>query len=217
MSQNFEAMGFPERGAPRLTRRRVAVCGLAGISLAACQTPPPNVLPDLTFDSARPLPLDVSQLFVEDISGTAEPSSEDLAGVPADGELNEPIASIVGRWARQRFFAIGSSGTARLVIERATLRRELLARSQGLRGIVTVDQAERYSIRLAVRMVLSDPATSRDGFAWASVSGSTTIAENATLAKRQSDLFTMVEQAINQLDETLVAEMRQKVSSFVKR
>lgn len=215
--QVTEAMRVPDVVTPALTRRTVGLCLLAALPVAACQTPPPNILPALTFDSARPLPLDVANLVIEDLSAYSPQTAEDSAGEPADNELNEPIAAVVGRWARQRFFAIGQSGTARLVIEQATLRRELLARSQGLRGIVTVDQSERFSTRLAVRMVLNDPATARDGFAWASVSGSTTIAENATLAKRQSELFTMVEQAINQLDQTLVAEMRQKVSSFVKR
>lgn len=211
------AMRGPEGKTRALTRRQVGLGLLACVPVAACQTPPPNVLPALTFDSAPPLPLDVANLVVEDLSAYSPQTAEDLSGEPADSELNEPIADVVSRWARQRFFAIGQSGTARLVIEQATLRRELLARSQGLRGIVTVDQSERFSTRLAVRMVLSDPATARDGFAWASVSGSTTIAENATLAHRQSELFTMVEQAINQLDQTLVAEMRQKVSSFVIR
>lgn len=211
-------------GKPRLGRRLLAGHLAAGCSLAllaGCETPPSDILPSLTFDSAPPLPLDVAELIIDDLTadgpnrGTL--SADPLPGEPATSELNEPVPAVVTRWARQRFFAVGQSGTARLVIEQAYLRRELLARSQGLRGIVTIDQAERYSTGLAVRMVLNDPGTAREGFAWASVARSVSIAEDATLSERQDRLFTMLERSINELDTALVAEMRQKVSSFVLR
>lgn len=201
--------------------RRTLMTATGLLVLTACQTPPSNILPDLTFDTSPPLPLDVAELTIEDISGVAASGGADqsgnLPGQPAESELNEPVSDVISRWARQRFFAVGSSGTARLIIEQASFRRELLARTKGLRGMITIDQAERFSTGLAVRMVLSDPGTARDGFAWASVARTTTIAENATLSQRQEKLFTMLEQAINELDQALVLEMRQKVSSFVLR
>lgn len=205
---------------PMPSRRNLVLAGasLSALVLAGCETPPADTLPDLTFSNARPLPLDVAELVVEDRSAAfTGDGNGGLVGDSADDALPEPVAAIVTRWANQRFFAIGQSGSARLIIEQASLRRELLARSQGLRGIVTIDQSERFSTGLTVRMALSDFNSRRDGFAWASVAGSTTVPENATLAQRQSLLFEMVEQAINRLDTTLVAEMREKVPAFVMR
>ena len=213
-------MGEPPRPLP-VSRRAAVGMGLATgfLALAACQTPPANVLPSLTFSSSPPLPLDVATLMVETPyeSGAAAPNLQPLSGEPAEDELNEPVSAIVERWARQRFFAVGRSGTARMVVEQADLRRELLARSRGLRGIVTLDQSDRYSTALAVRMVLENPDGARSGFAWAAVTRSVSMAENVTLAQRQERVFTMMEQAITDLDQRLVAEMREKVSSFVLR
>lgn len=202
---------FPKNA--RVSRRRAAGM-LTALLLAGCRTPPSEVVPQLTFAGARPLALDVGDLLVQDQTANAAPGG---AGEVVEGELDEPVAALVGRWARQRFYAVGYSGTARLIIEQAQLRRELLARSQGLRAIVTIDQSERYSVAIAVRMALSDPPSARDGFAWASAESSVTIAENATLTQRQQKIHAMLEQAINALDQSLTSQMREKVSSFVVR
>jgi hypothetical protein len=123
-------------------------------ALAACAGPaetPLNPAPP-RFDFLLPLRFDVGA--VEHVP--ALPGATSRADTPAP--LNP--AALAAQMGRERVFAAGTEGTARFVVERATLTRS----RTGEAGLFA-QGTERLTCDIAVRVELVDAAGTRLGFA----------------------------------------------------
>ena len=179
--------------------------------LVACQTPDPEpVFPQLSYAHFGTIPLDVKRIEV--VRGYAlpakKPNVEHLFPV-------SPMAS-AERWVRDRLKAAGRAGVAQATISRASVIEVPLKRTQGVRGVFTKDQAERYDglIEMTVR-ILGD-----DGRQKASVMSraerSRTVAEDISLIDREKVWFEMTEAMMNDLNASLQRQINTHLRAFVR-
>ena len=181
------------------------------LALAACPSTPSRVLPDITFADSPQIGLDVASIeIVQDYRPT-------LSDPYVDHLFPQEPAQVIRRWAEDRLAARGSSGTAMLIIVNAGVTEEALARDPGLRGLVTIEQSERYEAEFAVRLVIDHPATRSSGATNALARRSITAPENASLADRELIWFELTENTIRDLDAKFEEEVTAGLPQFLAR
>ena len=171
--------------------------GMAG----GCATPPPQSnFQEITFEHLEPIKLNVAEVVMEQayVSPNEAPNVEHLFPVaPAEGAL---------RWAGDRLAAAGTSRRARFIVREASAIEEELETSEGLSGILTVDQSERYSGSLEVELQIYD-GTRLEGTASAAARRSITVPEDLTLKER--------EEVWHQLTEEILADLNQELERVI--
>ena len=125
-----------------MSKLRIASMLLAVLTLAGCSSPERPRFPDITFGHLPPLRLDVASI---DIVRAYTPTS-----MAPNIEQSFPVQPMTAmeRWVRDRLQAVGTSGVATVTITDASAVEQRLARTQGIRGAFTTDQAERYTARV---------------------------------------------------------------------
>lgn len=191
--------------------RRALLAGLSAAALAGCTTPPPGPrFPQLTFGHLPPFRLDVRTLDI--IDGFRATNRADVAsGMPV------PPAVAARRWANDRLVPAGENGTATFTITEASVIEVPLARTSGVRGVITNDQAERYDGKLAAKINLSNPSRLLNGEVSAEATRSRTVPENLTLNERDKIWFEMSEALINDLNAELEKAINQFLQPFLIR
>ena len=180
---------------------------VAGL-IAGCSTAPEMPrFPDLTYGYLGKMTFDAAPVEIVDEyrPPLKEPNIEH--------KVPSPPALAMRRWAIDRLDGTGNPDRrAVFTIQQAAITETRLPRTEGLRGIVTTDQSERYDLTLAARFELFEGRT-RVGIATASVNRSRTVAEDITLNDRDKLLFGMVESAMLDFNK----EMEQSIAQFLGR
>ncbi len=174
--------------------------------LAGCETPPRATdFAEITFRHLPPVALRVERRSV----ATYEPATE--AAEPGHIELAAPLppADAIALWAGHRFRPAGTSGRLVIEIQEASLTEERLEQTQGIRGLFTVDQSERYHLKLAVRLLAFDASARLLGQVQGRAERSETVAEDASLYDREAVWYRMTEAALNDLDAEVVPRLRE--------
>ena len=179
--------------------------------LAACPSAPSRIQPEITFAGSPQIGLDVARIeIVQRYQSTlSDPYVEHLFP-------KEP-AQVIRRWAEDRLVARGTSGTATLIIVNAGVTEEVLARDPGFRGLVTIEQSERYEAEFAVRLEIDQPATRSTGVSNALARRSITAPENASLADREQIWFDLTENTVRDLDAKFEQEVTAGLPQFLVR
>ena len=190
----------------------LAGAGLASLLLGACQTSVNRtVWPDITFSHRDALAMAVNGVEVSDLSGpsTVEPPAHDIRNaLPVS-----PLATM-DSWAHQRINPMGGFGTAQVTITENRFVEVPLDTKQGVEGLFTNSQSERYEGVLAVRVeIVGDAAGS--GFVQARATASRTVPEDFSINQREQALYDMVAAIVRNLDERLVAEMQANLSRWI--
>ncbi len=197
----------------RLTRaavlRLLTLTALAPV--LGCTRSTPTVLPEIGFTGRPPIELAVARIEV--VQRYQPP------GVPphVEHQFLQVPSDVIRRWAEQRLRAVGSTGTATVVIEDAGVVEEQLPRTTGLRGAFTVDQSQRYRLTMAVRIEAANPANRTSGFASGHVERTVTVAEDISPPEREVTWYHLVETAAADLDTQLEASIRQHLGPLVVR
>ncbi len=97
------------------------------------------------------------------------------------------------------------------------MTEEALARDPGLRGLVTIEQSERYEAEFAVRLEIDQPATRSTGVSNALARRSITVPENVSLAEREQVWFELTENTVRDLDAKFEQEVTTGLPQFVVR
>lgn len=192
--------------------RPVLLAAVAALALSACQSAPsrPPVRP-VGFTNFAPIVLNVATVDVVD---------QRRAGGAAtvDGRIPVPPAEAVRRWAAERLQAGGRQGRVRVVIKDASVVETQLPRTGGVQGYFTNQQAQRYDGRIEVEVAGEVPGdTSFRGFTRATVTNSTTVPENITLADREATLQEMTRAMAEDLNARLDAGIRKDLAGIVVR
>lgn len=168
--------------------------------LAACQVPapPPPRLPELSYAQFAPLTFDVARIDVVDRRETD--ASE---RIHADLQAPTPPERAVRRWVEDRLRAGGTTGTLTAVIEDASIIETPLPRTPGLRGALTTEQTTRFDGRIAVELVVDRRDRRYQGFTKATATRSTTLAEGASLHRRDAALLKLVREMMDDLNYRL--------------
>ena len=182
---------------PLRSFRRISVL-LAAFVLAACETPSPKVIfPEITFQHKLPIKLDVREISFEQVyrPPSRPPNVDHLFPV-------RPAAAAV-RWGRDRLRAAGSTGRARYVVREASVVEVPLKMEIGLKGMMTIDQSERYDARLVVDVHLNSDERRSLGTITVEVVRSRTTAEDISLNEREKVWFDMTEALMRDFDAEL--------------
>lgn len=190
-------------------RRALILAGAAGL-LAGCATPDPTLnFPPLSFADRAPIGLRVGELRIVDevVPPLAAPNVEHLAPVAP--------AAAAERWARDVLSAVGGEGSAVLAIREGAIVETALEKTGGLKGLVIIDQAERYDARIAARLDILDGANRRRGEARAEAARFMTVAEDASPNDRQQLWYTLVRDTANDFANAMEAAIRRELAPFV--
>ena len=179
------------------------VVGVAGCTVEV-QRPE---FPELTWTHLPPMTLDVTEIEIIDASQPtgASPHVEHLFPVPP--------AKAVERWARDRLRVGGRANRARLLIQHADVVETGLPRTEGLAGIFTTDQTERYDAELTVLLEIRSDSGILLGQVAAEVRKSRTVPEDASLNERDAAWFEMTEDLMTLFN----AEMERNMPLYLDR
>lgn len=186
---------------------RRAVLMAAVIVLTACVSDVPQPkFPQLTYEHLGAFKLDVSTLEIVD-------AYQPKLGPPnVDHSMPLAPAAAARQWASDRLKSTGSSGRrAVFTIEDGAVTETALERQTGVRGVLTIDQSERYDGVLAVRLEVFDLTGKRLGLAETRARRDKSVKESATLNERDEVWFQMTKSLV----EDLNAEMDRAIPSFL--
>ena len=189
-----------------------ALAAFALLFVAACQPAPQSyTLSPVTFRSQPVIRINVAKInVVEDyISPVSAPNVEH--------QMSTPPAQGVKIWVSERLQAVGTSGTLDVVITNASVKENKLPVKQGVRGLFTDDQSERYDANLAVTLRLYDGenAMSRSQ-GDVNVSRSRTINEKASLADREKLWHDMSTEMVQSYDREAEVRLRQYFANYLR-
>jgi hypothetical protein len=195
---------------------------MAGLgALAACSNAPDPVrFPDLTYAHLGAIRLAVARIEIVDAYRPP------LAAPNVEHRMPASPAATMRRWAQDRLVAAGGPGAApggpgaapaaRFVIRDARVTETELPRTQGLQGLFTTDQGQRYDLRMEAAVEVLDAGGRAIATASAVATRSRTIAEDASLDERERLWFAMVEEATNALTAELERRMHQNLARYIR-
>jgi len=194
------------------TARRWLAAAICAIALAGCATEPPiesfaelryTHLPRIELAAAS---LEVAQAYQ---SPGKAPNVEHL--------FPTPPGKAAAQWARDRLRAAGGPGRVRVTVQRASVVEVPLPRTEGLRGMFTTDQSERYDGTLAMRIEMLAPDGRQLAMVESQAKRSRSVAENITLAERERMWFRLTEDMMNDLNASLEAQLRKHFTAWLVR
>jgi hypothetical protein len=169
---------------------------ITGSLLAACSTvaPEPRPMPTLTYQKYPTIRLNVAQIQVVD-NYTSTGQSPYI-----ENQMAAPLPQVVHDWAAKRFQANGQDGTLVITINKASVTTSNLQRTAGLRGWVTVDQAEKLTGNIDVKFAVNNSSFGSSGSANVQSNAMRTVPENASLQQQDAILADLTEALIVELD-----------------
>lgn len=194
----------------RLPRLVFLVPVLLGVALSACTTPlPQSRFPEITYKHLPPINLDAAEISVED--------EYKAPGIPPNVDHLFPVrpADAALAWGRDRLAAAGAGRRLRYIVREASAIETALKTKEGLTGVLTVDQSERYEMRIAVELQIINDDGRTEGTANAQVERSVTVPEDSKLSEREKVWFKMVEDAMKELDAQLEKTIRTVFFQYV--
>jgi len=188
--------------------RASASLALALPLLAACTTPPEAPqFADITFEHRPDIEMDVADIVVDQAyqAPMQAPNVDHLFPIqPARALMN---------WGQDRLVAMGDDGVATYTVTDASAVVEDLGTDQSLSDYFTTEQAERYTLKMAVRLSVEHP----DGTGSIRVTGqrATTVQEGASVNDRERVWYEMTEKLMADMDEELETTLRQELGRYV--
>lgn len=189
---------------------RIAIAAVVLMFATACDTaPPPQMLPEITFSHLAPIKLDVRS--VEIVSNYRPP----MKAPNVEHLLRQNPEASLRRWANDRLRAVGSTGTARLVIANASIAETPLSKEKGFRATFTSQQSERYDGTVDAAIEIIDARGTQRGFAAARSAHAKTVAENITLYNRERAWFDLTDLLMKDFNEEIELNMRRYLANWI--
>lgn len=191
---------------------RSFIAAAACMLLAACNPAPqpPSITP-IDFSGKAPISLNVAEIRV------VENYQSPLNAPNVEHLFPTSPAKAVKTWTSQRLRAAGTAGILEVVVDDASVIEKELPKTEGVRGLFTDDQAERYDARLRVTMRLyaGDRAIS-DAEGNVNVVRARSINEKATLSEREQFYQQIVIDMMQQFDSEAEMRLRQYFSNYLR-
>ena len=143
--------------------------------------------PQISFAHLQPISLNVAR--VEVVNRYASPA----ARPNVEHEFPVSPAATAMNWGRDRLKPVGPSGTARVVVRRASVVEVPLQRSTGVRGVFTRDQSERYDAVIDMMVEIRDETGNVRSTVESTAKRSRSVSENISLNDREKVWFEMTE------------------------
>lgn len=190
--------------------RRRSVMALLAL-LAGCTAAPERPsFPEPSWTHLPPITLDVAEIEIIDATQPtgASPHVEHLFPVP-------PVKA-AERWARDRLRAGGVTNRARFIIQRAEVVEVALPRTEGLSGLFTTEQSERYDGELAVLLEVRSDVGQLLGQVTSELRKSRTAPENADLGEREIIWFAVTDDLVKLLNTEMERTMPQFLGRWIQ-
>ena len=190
--------------------RRFLLIVLAGLALAACETPVAvQRLPEITFNHLPKIGLNVADVKVvsEFKPSLQEPNIEHLMSTPPE--------AVMLRWGGERLQARGVTNSARFTVVDAQVKESPLKVQTGITGAFKVQQSVRYDATVAGMLEIFDDRGFRRTFASARVSRSRTVPEDASINERERVQFELIEALMRDFDTEMEKNIRAHAGAFV--
>lgn len=183
-----------------------AVLVLAG---CATQVQRPG-FPQISFAHLQPISLNVARIEVENryVSPATRPNVEH--------EFPVSPAAVASNWGRDRLRAVGQTGTARVIVRRASVVEVPLKRSTGVKGAFTRDQSERYDAIIDMAVELRDANGDIRVTAESTAKRSRSVSENISLNDREKVWFEMTEAMMADLNTALENQIRIHMKEWIR-
>lgn len=193
-----------------MLRTLLLASALIGL-LSACQAAPrAPVYPDLTFANLAPFRFDAASLEI------VEAYKPPLKPPNVEHEFPLTPAAAARRWAADRVKAVGTQGLVRFIVREASVVEVPLKRTEGLKGLITEDQAERYDARLVIEIEVRDERGFKRGFVSAVAKRSRTVPENMTLNERDQIFFEITEALMQDINAELEKQVITHLARFLR-
>lgn len=114
--------------------------------------------------------------------------------------LSPSLPAAVAQWARGRFVAGGADSTLIITIRNASMVKKELPRTKGIKGLFTIDQAERYDATIEVEFKVDGVIFGRTGQGSLVVSRGMSLPETASPAARDAAWVKIVENLMTDAD-----------------
>jgi len=191
---------------------RWLVVGIFAAVIAGCATePPPDSFAQLRYTH---LPkIELAAASVEVVQSYRSPAK----APNIEHQLPTPPGTAAAQWARDRLHAAGGTNLVRVSILDASVIEVPLKRSEGLRGVITTDQSERYDGTLQIRIEMLAPDRRRLAMVESRATRSRSVAENITLAERERVWFRLTEDMMNDINTSLETQIRQYFAQWLVR
>ena len=190
--------------------RRAILMGLAGLAIAACETPAMvQQYPDITFGHLPTIDLNAT-----DVRTVSEYKAPMLAP-NVDHLFPVPPVQALQRWAQDRLAAKGMGNVARFTISDASVTETVLTTEPGLKGVFKKEPSSRYDATMAGVLEILDERGFRKGFATARVSRSRSILEGASINERERMWFELTEALMADFNAEMEKNIRAHVGAFV--
>jgi hypothetical protein len=198
---------------PDPARRRLlsmtAACAL--LAVAGCETPV-NVqnLPDITFAHLAPIAMNVASVQVEN---RFHPP---LSLPHVEHRVPVAPAKALSQWAKDRIKPVGGVGTAKLIIEDASVTETKLARDESLKGTFTKQQSHRYDLAVRASLVMLDGAGVERGVSEARSSRSITVREDLSLNDWEKTLFETTDHLLTDFNTEMESNIRRHLADWIR-
>ena len=186
---------------------------LAGILIlvSACTlAPKKSEFPGISYAHLPKISLDVARVEVTN----NDQSSLDAPNVAHLLPLS--LAESVLNWAHERLRPAGHSGTVRVVLDEASVVETKLDTDKSLRGLFTVEQAERYDAVVNVSIMILNDAGEELASVKTVVTRSRTASEYITIERRRRVWFDLVEALLKDLNQSLENLIQENMKDWVR-
>lgn len=166
--------------------------------------------PQISFAHLQPINLNVARVEVENryVSPATRPNVEH--------EFPVSPAAAASNWARDRLRAVGRTGTARVIVRRASVIEVPLKRSTGLKGAFTRDQSERYDAIIDMVVELRDAQGNVRVTVESTAKRSRSVSENISVNEREKVWFSMTETMMSDLNTALEKQIRIHMKEWLR-
>ena len=183
---------------------------VALFAITACTTSAPTTpTPTINFSDSPKINVNVAQIEVIEAykSPFAAPNIEHLMPYsPADA---------MQLWIKDRLRAVGSDKLLQITIVDAHVIESKLPKTQGLKGLFTIDQDKKYDARLEVEMRIYGDAALSEADTSVSVTRSITIPENASVNSRTAAYVKMIHDLMEIMDARLEKNMHEYMNNYI--
>ncbi|MDA0653349.1 MAG: hypothetical protein O3C49_08755 [Proteobacteria bacterium] len=191
--------------------RCLFLVAFAAASLAGCETTLPlNVFPELRYSHLPPIRLDAVRVEV------VEQYKSVGARPYVEHEFPHRPAAVAARWATDRLQAVGTRNMVRVTILQGSVVEVPLARTDGLMGLFTIDQSEKYDGALSVQVEIIGPGGQQLAYVTSQTTQSRSVSEDITLADREKTWFRMTEAMMNDLNLSLERQIQQQFKPWLR-
>jgi hypothetical protein len=191
---------------PHLTRR--SLLAGAALLLAACSGPADlTPLQPVNFAGRPAIRLNVARV------DTVDQSAASGAGFGAT--LAQSPAAAIRNWGAARLQAAGHAGTARLVIQQASLTQERLATQGGLTSLFNDQPAQKLTLHLVARLEIGAVGTYTGGYTDVKVERSTTLTDGSSAADQARATSELVRDGMDDFDRQFETNIRQYLAPLL--